>query len=328
MATPSQDIADIVGPQHERVKALLHKVRQTTGRERAEVFYALRLTLAVHETAEEQAIHPQALRELGDYDRAASDRIAEEQTAAQTIRALELLDVDSDQFTYSFEGLAASVVDHAAAEESDEWPALRHITDVAIVTKMVEQMRAVPELVGCPTAPGMNATFEQMRQWARSVLPQPPEPQLRTVASATELATPEAPIARPAGAVPAVTDRRLPKPPAVTNHQLPNPPMVEKAMIKLLYKPVSMLVGVFGGVLAGVIFKRMWKVIAGENDVPKATDERRGWREVLLAAALQGAIFAVVKAAVDRSAATGTRKITGVWPGPHGEDSVELHEAT
>lgn len=32
-------------------------------------------------------------------------------------------------------------------------------------------------------------------------------------------------------------------------------------------------------------------------------------------AALQGAIFAVNRAAVDRSTAAGTRKPTGVWPG-------------
>jgi hypothetical protein len=30
---------------------------------------------------------------------------------------------------------------------------------------------------------------------------------------------------------------------------------------------------------------------------------------------LQGAIFALVKAAVDRGAAEGMRKLTGVWPG-------------
>ena len=42
------------------------------------------------------------------------------------------------------------------------------------------------------------------------------------------------------------------------------------------------------------------------------------WREVLLAAALQGAIFGLVKAAVDRGAAEGTRKVTGVWPGEEG----------
>ena len=74
-------------------------------------------------------------------------------------------------------------------------------------------------------------------------------------------------------------------------------------MIKLLYKPVGMLVSVLGGVLAGWIFKRVWKIAAREDDAPQATDAQRGWREVLLAAALQGAIFAAVKAAVDRGAA-------------------------
>ena len=90
-------------------------------------------------------------------------------------------------------------------------------------------------------------------------------------------------------------------------------------MTKLLYKPVGILVSVLGGVLAGAIFKRVWKITAREDDAPKATDARRGWREILLAAALQGAIFALVKAAVDRAAAEATRKVTGVWPGNEGQ---------
>ena len=87
-------------------------------------------------------------------------------------------------------------------------------------------------------------------------------------------------------------------------------------MIKLLYQPVGMLVGVLGGLVAGAIFKRVWKVAAGEDDPPKATDARRGWRKVLLAAALQGAIFAVVKTAVHRGAAESTRKLTAVCDKP------------
>ena len=86
-------------------------------------------------------------------------------------------------------------------------------------------------------------------------------------------------------------------------------------MIKLVYKPVSLLVSVLGGILAGAIFKRVWKLAAREDDAPKATDARRGWHEILPAAALQGAVYAVVKAAVGRGAAEGTRKLTGVWPG-------------
>ena len=58
-------------------------------------------------------------------------------------------------------------------------------------------------------------------------------------------------------------------------------------MIKLFYKPVSVLVSVLGGMLAGAIFKRVWKLAAREDDAPKATDARRGWREILPAAALQ-----------------------------------------
>ena len=92
-------------------------------------------------------------------------------------------------------------------------------------------------------------------------------------------------------------------------------------MIKLVYKPVSLLVSVLGGMLAGAIFKQIWKLAAREDDAPKATDAQRGWREVLLAAALQGAIFALVKAVIDRGAAEGTRKVTGVWPGGSGEPS-------
>jgi predicted metal-dependent enzyme (double-stranded beta helix superfamily) len=86
-------------------------------------------------------------------------------------------------------------------------------------------------------------------------------------------------------------------------------------MIKLLFKPLSLLVSVLSGILAGAIFKKVWQLAAGEDEAPEATDAQRGWREILLAAALQGAIFALVKAAVDRGAAVGTRKLLGVWPG-------------
>ena len=86
-------------------------------------------------------------------------------------------------------------------------------------------------------------------------------------------------------------------------------------MVKLLYKPFSLLFGVLGGVVAGAVFKQVWKLVAGEDDAPDATDEDRRWREVLAAAALQGAIFAAVKAAVGRGGAVGVRRVTGTWPG-------------
>jgi hypothetical protein len=96
-------------------------------------------------------------------------------------------------------------------------------------------------------------------------------------------------------------------------------------MIKLLYKPASMMASLAGGMLAGAIFKRVWKLTAGEDEAPEATDAAKGWPEILIAAALQGAIFAVVRALVERLAATGTRSLTGTWPG---EDSSAKKEET
>lgn len=83
---------------------------------------------------------------------------------------------------------------------------------------------------------------------------------------------------------------------------------------KVAYKPVGILMGVAAGALAGILFKQVWKLAAGDGDAPNATDEDRGWGEILAAAALQGAIFAIVKAAVDRGGAAGVRKLTGDWP--------------
>ena len=88
--------------------------------------------------------------------------------------------------------------------------------------------------------------------------------------------------------------------------------------MKLIYKPVSIFVSVLGGIIAGAIFKQVWKLAAHEEEAPKATDIERSLPEILTAAAIQGAIFALVKAALDRGAAQATLRLTGFWPG---EDS-------
>jgi len=84
---------------------------------------------------------------------------------------------------------------------------------------------------------------------------------------------------------------------------------------RIAYKPVGLALGTVSGMIAGAAFKQAWKLIEGEGDAPDALDEDRPWRQILLAAAVQGAIFAVVKATVERSGAQATRRVTGSWPG-------------
>jgi Protein of unknown function (DUF4235) len=83
---------------------------------------------------------------------------------------------------------------------------------------------------------------------------------------------------------------------------------------KIVYKPLGLAGSMVAGAAAGMIFNRVWQAAAGDKRAPRATDERRGWTEILIAAGLQGAIFAVVRAAVDRGTATGVRRLTGKWP--------------
>ncbi|HZD99106.1 MAG TPA: DUF4235 domain-containing protein [Micromonosporaceae bacterium] len=89
---------------------------------------------------------------------------------------------------------------------------------------------------------------------------------------------------------------------------------MSKLLGKIAYKPVGLVLGAAAGAISGLVFKQIWKYVANDDDAPNATDEDRGWGEILTAAALQGAIFAVVKAAVDRAGASGVRRVTGRWP--------------
>ena len=84
---------------------------------------------------------------------------------------------------------------------------------------------------------------------------------------------------------------------------------------KIAYRPVGLIAGLAAGAVSGAIFKQIWKVVAKEEDAPDALQSEYKMREVVLAAAIQGAIFAATKAAIDRAGARGFTKLTGTWPG-------------
>jgi hypothetical protein len=86
---------------------------------------------------------------------------------------------------------------------------------------------------------------------------------------------------------------------------------------KILYRPVGIVSSIAGGLLASLIFKQVWKrVSAGDGvDPPGPLESEYDFKEILLAAVVQGAIYSVVKTIIQRQGARTFERATGEWPG-------------
>jgi Protein of unknown function (DUF4235) len=84
---------------------------------------------------------------------------------------------------------------------------------------------------------------------------------------------------------------------------------------KLAYRPIGIVASIAAGAIASAVFKQVWKRVADKEDAPDAMQSEYPLAQVLLAATLQGAIFALVKALIDRGGAKGFQRLTGSWPG-------------
>ena len=86
---------------------------------------------------------------------------------------------------------------------------------------------------------------------------------------------------------------------------------------KLAYRPIGLIGGILAGTLSGIVFKQVWKhATPGDKaDAPRALESEYRLREILVASAVQGAIFATTKALINRGGARVFQKLTGEWPG-------------
>ena len=92
--------------------------------------------------------------------------------------------------------------------------------------------------------------------------------------------------------------------------------------MKLLYKPIGLILGLLAGLLGKKAFDFVWTKLDDEEP-PEATTKEAPWVKVITAAALQGVIFRTTRVVVDRYGAQGWYYLTGSWPGERRPDPDE-----
>jgi hemerythrin superfamily protein len=79
----------------------------------------------VHESAEEQIVHPAARHAFNDGKNIVDSRLHEENEAKQALVALDQMGVEHPDFDQRLNALSRAVTEHAAHEEGEEFPQLR-----------------------------------------------------------------------------------------------------------------------------------------------------------------------------------------------------------
>ncbi len=162
MISTGSDVIAFLETQHEDIKGLLERVADTTGAARAEAFLTLRKTLAVHETAEEEIVHPAARRAIGGGERIVGARLDEEKAVKTVLGDLEQLDVDSREFTTKLGGLRMLVLLHAFAEERDEFAALANRFDHDRLERMRKAARLAEAIAPTRPHPGRESAIANL----------------------------------------------------------------------------------------------------------------------------------------------------------------------
>lgn len=143
--------------QHRHIRSLFDEVGRASGERRADSFVALRRLLAVHETAEELVVHPRARWRLPDGDPVSTPRLQEEERIKQMVVALEKFAVDGEQFQAGLTRLREAVLEHAEAEEREEFSRLQEVLGEGELSRMRTAARIAQALA--PTRAHPNTIF-------------------------------------------------------------------------------------------------------------------------------------------------------------------------
>ncbi|MEU1040693.1 hemerythrin domain-containing protein [Streptomyces sp. NPDC005551] len=159
---PDDDVVALLTRQHGDIRNLFDEVEAATGDARQEAFHRLVRLLAVHETAEEEVVHPFVRRNVTGGDEIVDARLGEERAAKETLSTLDETDTRDPKFMPQFLALRADVQEHARAEERYEFTHIRRSTDAASLAALAKGVKAAEAMAPTRPHPGVESAKANM----------------------------------------------------------------------------------------------------------------------------------------------------------------------
>ncbi|WP_285774709.1 hemerythrin domain-containing protein [Microtetraspora sp. NBRC 13810] len=156
------DVIDLLIHQHNMIKDLFDEVERASMSERPEAFRRLVRMLAVHETAEEEIVHPYARRKLEGGKEIVDDRLTEENEAKQMLEHMDESGVNDPEFMSNLAHLRTSVLAHAQNEERYEFAQLREHTSEAERRTMAAAVKAAEAIAPTHPHPGVESATKNV----------------------------------------------------------------------------------------------------------------------------------------------------------------------
>lgn len=153
----STDVIAVLLDQHAQIRRLFTELEQRRGQPRREAFERLVRLLAVHETAEQEVLHPQVRLLVSGGQAIADARLEEERQAKELLAELDQLGPEADDFDQRLDALRAAVLDHAEHEEQEEFPRLRSSQSRAQLEAMGMAVRVAQATAPTHPHPGVNS---------------------------------------------------------------------------------------------------------------------------------------------------------------------------
>ncbi|GHC57169.1 hemerythrin domain-containing protein [Streptomyces cinnamoneus] len=157
-----ENVVTLLKEQHRQIRELFEQVETAEGEGRREAFRKLVRMLAVHETAEEEVVHPTARRAFPGGDRVVDDRLREEREAKEVLSELDGMDVDDPDFMPTLRALRDDVLAHADSEERLEFSRLQEETEPRMLARMAKAVRAAEAVAPTHPHPGVESATKNL----------------------------------------------------------------------------------------------------------------------------------------------------------------------